>query len=714
MAWMVRAPGLDVLKRLAPAVALGAAAHACSSPAGRAGVTQGVAQFGGAGPGGSAEVMAPTEPGSAPSGSSVLPPPDEAPAVPFEPLPPVAAASKVKDLLTGLPLTDSEFLSVQADPSSLPGLIDAWMLLPSYKTKMLELFTQVFQQDGADVADLGDQFASNVQAWPTRDRFLASLRTSFARTAWELVVERGEPFATTVTTRRFMLNLPMMVALSYLDAAPIDDAKKQPVAGSWLMADKAQAVGRFLTVAANGGTAIPLSETLDPTSPNYLVWTYVPNPADRQCAAVEKKGVAILPAAFQLMMGRGPNTDCPQIVPMFSEEDWSTYRLVTVRPPEGTEGRTAFWDAVALRSASELVLDTARVGFMTTPGFLGRWATNDSNAFRVTANQSLIVALGRSFEPVGTTIPLDDTNLEGEHAEKGTVCYACHVTLDPMRDFFRQSYSVYYSKRLPTDTFLGTVPAQTTFSAFNSQPVVGNGVVDLAAAILEHPAFASAWAQKLCEYANSGDCAQGDPELERIGELFKASGYQWKVLLRETLSSPVVTFSARTATSDTYGVAVGLARRELLCQRLTERLAIPDACNLSGGNPLGAAVKALPKLALGLPNAGYARGEPRAILPREPNMFFTQATEKICTGLANGLIGTGNARYAPEAKEQAFAEFTGVLMGIPAADSRHAALVGILGKHYDAALAQGAKNTDALRSTFILACSSATGVSSGL
>lgn len=636
------------------------------------------------------------------------------PVVPFDPFAPDVYAAKVKDVLTGLPLSDAEYLRVKADPTALKALIDEWMSLPSFKTKMLEFFTQAFQQDGTEISDFNDQFGGgNIANWPTSSLFLKSLSSSFAQTAWELVVAGDQPFTQTVTTRSFMLNLPLMVALAYVDAAPVSDSKTQTVSVPWLLPSNT-VMGKFLSTT-DGHAAIPIADSLNPASPNYLVFTYTPISGEAGCGETVKKGASILQNVFEMMMGFGPIAGgCNKVQPIFTDADWSTYNLVTIRHPNPGEPKAAFWDPAKLRGQSELVIDTERVGFMTTPAFFSRWATNDSNVFRVTVNQSLIVAIGKSIEPIGTTIPLNDANLQGEHAGPGTPCYACHVTLDPAREFFHQSYSYFYSRRDPNDTKFGMVPAKTVFSVFNSPPIEGNGISDFANALIQHPLYPTAWAQKFCEYANSGDCSADDPELMRIGEAFKAGGYKLKALIRETFSSPVVTFATATRTSDEFGPAVGIARREVFCQRLTERLQIPDACNLAGQNPLGNAVRTSPKLALGVPNAGFARGEPRAILPRDPNLFFSNGTEKLCTTLANGLIGVGTPKWAPAQKEVAFDDFVGIIMGVPPSDPRATPLRALLSSHYDEAIAAKAKDTDALRSTFVVACSSPLGVSSGL
>ena len=89
--------------------------------------------------------------------SNPLPPPDPAvtpPLPPFAPLPPRAYAAKVKDLLTGLALQDDELAAVTANPQALGRLIDGWMSLPAFRSKMLDFFKKAFQQTQILPADL--------------------------------------------------------------------------------------------------------------------------------------------------------------------------------------------------------------------------------------------------------------------------------------------------------------------------------------------------------------------------------------------------------------------------------------------------------------------------------------------------------------------------------------------------------------------------------
>ncbi len=113
----------------------------------------------------------------------------------------------------------------------------------------------------------------------------------------------------------------------------------------------------------NGGSAL-LFQRLIELTPR---WNYVANPE------------------------RWEHPSKPYIEPQ-DTEDW---RLVTI-----TEGAPTIAprDIPAIRALAEgdsITLNLPRVGFYTTPAFLGLWRTNDSNQHRVTANQTPIAAVGR-------------------------------------------------------------------------------------------------------------------------------------------------------------------------------------------------------------------------------------------------------------------------------------------------------------------------------
>ncbi len=120
-------------------------------------------------------------------------------------------------------------------------------------------------------------------------------------------------------------------------------------------------------------------------------------------------------------------------------------------------------------------------------------------------------------------------------------------------------------------------------------------------------------------------------------------------------------------------------------------------------------------LTTAVPTDGYARGAEEPLMPRDPTLFFTSATENLCALLAARVVDAGAASlYKSADKDAALRGFVATVMGVPPSDPRSAGLLSILSKHDDAAIAAGAAPTDALRSTFVVACSSPLSVSMGL
>ena len=134
----------------------------------------------------------------------------------------------------------------------------------------------------------------------------------------------------------------------------------------------------------------------------------------------------------------------------------------------------------------------------------------------MTTNQALIVALGRSFDDRTTTVQVSETSVEAQHVQPGSPCYACHQVLDPMRDFFKQSYSLTYFQQLDLMNRRNPIPATGHLQRRQTPAVTGSGVPAFAKAMAEHPRFPMAWAGKLCQYANSSECPEDDPELQRV------------------------------------------------------------------------------------------------------------------------------------------------------------------------------------------------------
>lgn len=633
---------------------------------------------------------------------------DAGSSVPFEALGADVYGTKIKTIMTGRGLSDDELKSLGEDPAALKELVQSWMDDPAWRARLLGFFQQAFQQTQVSAADYDDQFGlkfGNLRA-DVRARFERAAEESFARTVLALLDE-GAPFNEVARTRRFMLNPPLLALLAYADAVQQDDAGN-PIRRSWLLTKYPN-----LTLVADA-PAVPIEQTVDPSSPNFFHVQYTA-PAKMGCEApLSVKGFQALVNMAGVLFGKNPLV-CGNGESLFTEDDWDDWRMVTVRAPKAGEERATFWDLPKLRAAKELVIDMPRVGFMTTPAFFANWPTNDSNQMRVTMNQTLIVALGRSFDDRDSTTPVSESTSDAAHVEPGTVCYGCHSQLDPMRDFFRQSFNAYYSAQ--TEQKKQGIPDVATFHMGEST-VMGKGVGDLADALAESELFAEAFTQKLCRLANSASCADDDPEFKRIAQTFRDSDYDFKLLVRELFSSPLVTFAEAT-TSAEDGVVIGIQRRETLCTSLSNRLGLDDVCALHGTQGLRGAQLSRAQVALNLagavPGDGYARGSEIPLMPHDPNLFFVSGVENLCARLATQLVDApSGGKWASSDKEAAFDAFVSSLMGIATVDGRYDQLRSVLSEHFDAARAQGAKPTDALRSSFVLACTSPLTVSLGL
>lgn len=210
------------------------------------------------------------------------------------------------------------------------------------------------------------------------------------------------------------------------------------------------------------------------------------------------------------------------------------------------------------------------------------------------------------------------------------------------------------------------------------------------------------------------DSADSDPELQRIIADFTQSHYSWNELVEDLLSSPLTTNATPTVTTTHEGALVSLSRRDHLCALLDARLDLDDACNLQVVT--NKALKGIPEIAAGLPSDGYGRGAPVPVLPTSPTLFFRAGLENVCEDVAVELIDSGAPpagakTYSSADVTGAIADFVGNLMGIVPDDPRSPVMIQKLTAHYQAALAAGAGDagskiqpTDALRSTFVVAC----------
>lgn len=622
-----------------------------------------------------------------------------------------ASLGKVKSLLTGIPPTDQEIAAVQKDRAALRGLVQKWVATNEHNAKLLRFFQNAFQQSQAAVADFNDQLGD--AEGRLDKKLLANLRESFARTALELIAE-GQPFTTSVTTQRFMLTPRLMVLYAYLDSIERGDNGQQ--VDLFALAHP----GFKLTLTAR--QQIPLSDTLDPNSPNYMVF-YAPQlagaaydplcPQDpivydgsKNMGTISSALYMVMngqPESFQVPMANGKTHGCnPPAFPAgqapLTDSDSSDWHMVEVVQVGANEGTSSVLDLTNFRSGGNLLLRTPRVGFFTTPSFLAEWNTNDSNQARVTTNQTLIVATGHGMLPQNATLPPSLAAVDQAHAPEGTACFACHQSLDPMRQYFRQTYSFYFHAQVTPSEI--SLPGSFGFRGVSQS---GNGIFSLAQQLAAHPDFAGAWVQKLCTWANSAPCDETDPEFQRIATLFTESNYNWYTLELTLFTSPLVTYLAPTQSITNSGETFPVSRRDHLCAALSSRLGITDVCGLDVNTVVPNGLKTVQFIATVLPSDAYSRGSEDAVLANDPNLFFRTGMENICAALANYLIDSGTQRWASTAPDAAIGDFVHQLMGLGA--DRDATPLQILQQHFAAAqTATAGSASSALKSTFVLAC----------
>jgi hypothetical protein len=592
---------------------------------------------------------------------------------------------------------------------------------------MKRFFELAFQQTQVNAVDFADQFFPKqigINA-TTTPLLVQNAQQSFARTMLELV-GKGRPLGDAMTTTKVMMTTALKELYAFLDVWQVGDDGK--VTDLFKMT---HAKTPLVIEAAQG--PIPIAETLDSTSPNYMHW-YNPDVATYASMVAgctqdpitydPPSGIALHYLLYGAIDGhknptpgglncppQGGTAAGPQLDPAKDFSDWT---LVTIRPPKGPEATTPFYDLPALRAATELVISTPRVGFFSTPAFFANWQTNTSNQMRVTLNQTLIVALGGQIDGSSITIPATTPGLDTAHASGGA-CLACHQMLDPMRQIFAATYSWNYHGQ--DDATISGVKGLFSFGGVVT-PV--GSTAELGGVLAGHPLFAEAWAQKLCTYANSSPCLHSDPEFQRIVKAFQAGGLQWDTLVQDLFSSPLVTNAASTATAVANGEIVAVARRDHLCAALDARLGFDDVCGLNAVTRKQAQAT-ITQIASGLPSDGYGRGATMPVLPNDPSLFYRAGTENMCAIVANAVIDVPAAKQVPgvtqwvsKNPDAAIADFVATVMGLPPSDARAADAAAILKSHFTDAMAQGAAASDALKSTFVAACLAPSAISIGL
>lgn len=590
-------------------------------------------------------------------------PPEQETPNDFEPTGTLSYVNKVKTLLTGSAASTDEVAQVVANPGALRDLVGTWLGTPEFEPKLGDFLRVALQQKL--VGSLDSQF-NRLRGNPLRLNALKqNLQESFVRTA-TAIVQEGRPFSEVLTTRHWAVTTATLSALAYLERTQTE-----------LKAEK----HKLFRDPAEGLPTPPVSLAY---SVQNHVWQIPTLPTTCTVSTINAD------LLFELMVGfvqcQGMNAGQYRFEDtVLGEADFNDWRFVDIEVAKNVEELPVFYDLDALRAASTISLRQPRLGFFTTPAFLANWETNEDNQFRVTTSQTLIVALGKLFSPADPTQPVRLDGLAAEHAAPSTTCYGCHQFLDPMREYFAQGFS--YSFQRPEK------PSSITPSfAFQGYVHDGGNLQDFAQALADHPDFASGWTQKLCYWANSQPCSEKDPEFLRVAQAFADSSFNFKTLLVELLSSPLVTgaeFSESFRTSEPF---VSITRKQHLCQLLSVRLGVADACAVAAS------------FAGLVPEDEFSRGSAEPVQTAVTGLFHYAAAEKLCAKLATKLIGNGaGVPFPTTTPELALDTFVEKLMGLDAGHPRHDVVRASLGQHFESAKTSSNALT-ALRSAFIVAC----------
>ncbi len=675
---------------------------------------------------------------------------------PFTPALAGPTCRKIKNLLVGLPCTDADVNTVVAmGPAGLQQLIITWVTDATFQSqfqgKMIPFFRNVFQQVGfTPTQDFKNQLlenggfdfgplGTNAVGDDVYARLVQNLQDSFALTAWQMVKEGTEPFSDVLTTQKFMMTTGLMSLYTQIE---MPDDEPYNFSGGFNNTAK-------LAWKLDYVNTIPLEDSLNPQSPNYMVFDdekptkssgFLLQPTCQGTGdAVNNETVVQFGGSstnfqtptggyaqlFQRLIGYTPrwpfvgSPDCWEhpSKPYMTDNDVSDWRWVTIAPKQSGDSYIQPYDLPSLRNASTIKLAMPRVGFYTTPAFLALWNTNDSNQHRVTMNQTLLASIGQSFSSDNNLAPLSSVGLDSAHTTTSGECYGCHKSLDPMRMFFGNQFDFNDRNDFVKNPFNGSQPnprpspalAGFTFADVNWQsPSTGSDMTALGPLLLQAtdgdtsdssgplPLFALSLAQQLCFWSNSNACSPSDATFRGIVKDFVSSNYNFLSLVKELFSSALLTGAAPTTTypADSNGdetVPIAITRQTHFCAALSNRTGISDICALQVPLPTSAQNTTV-TIAGSVASDAFSRGSQTPVTPAYPDLFYRAATEELCENIANQVVDVSGSPYTSSSSscsngDGLLTTFVEQIMGINPSDAVHNNALMILETHCAAAAA---------------------------
>lgn len=373
--------------------------------------------------------------------------------------------------------------------------------------------------------------------------------------------------------------------------------------------------------------------------------------------------LAALGRADQQQLSENSNEHRLRDMPGVIDSDYEDWRTITLKqgtaPGQYDKTQGYIQSMRALKDGDSYELLAPRIGFFTTPAFMFNWETNPSNEFRMTLNQTLISALGLSFEAGDTTKRNHSEGIIADHAVPGTDCHACHTQMDPMRNVFLKYYHSENTRALKR------IGSQRPDFSLHGLTREVKSMDEFAQALADHPNFAFAWASKMCQWVTSVDCDKKYPDdVKDIAEKFKASGFKFKTLLLETFKSPLVT----NGITDNTEMLVSIARQDHFCTHIDGGLNdIAKKRGRTNGKVFcDKSIHYRTAQTDLVPNDEYTRGKISLLQPSQIDPFYVKSVEYLCSDRDYWFIGNkNNVPFHRDKTNEMLDDITQVILGIP-------------------------------------------------
>lgn len=359
----------------------------------------------------------------------------------------------------------------------------------------------------------------------------------------------------------------------------------------------------------------------------------------------------------------------------------------------------------AMRAVSDgqtLTLRAPRVGFFNTLPFQEQWQTNVDNQFRLNTNQTLIAALNLSFESGDPTEPHHLDGVDAEHAPAGSDCLGCHKNLDPMRNVFHNHFNPdnHRARRVAVDPVATNTRPDFAFQDHRTRIT---SMQDFAHALADHPNFAMAWTEKLCQWLSAMRCDRQSTEMQRIAKSFADTNYNLSALIKTLATSSLLTQTTFDADAIVPGSRITIARQNHYCAALMERLShirdfrqYPPLSDTRGIDLCFGSGNSIRLAASIIPADGVIRGQIPLVQSSANDMMLAKAYDAFCDRASTAVVGFNDHHtFQPDDAATALDDMTQFLLGIPTEASTYPAARSALQTLYDLGRASPACSDDA-------------------